>query len=105
MPQHRRQDGGGSVTDRADRRVDDRVDQLALSLVRLADDEHGQRRIEQVGALEANRLKQVAPTVFLARAGDVVERVEPDSRHHRTKCAEFGAIIKCEAAGVRGDRR
>ncbi|GIJ32594.1 hypothetical protein Vse01_17420 [Micromonospora sediminimaris] len=49
-----------------------------------------------MGALEADRLKQIAPTMFLARAGDVVERVEPDSRHHRTKCAEFGSIIKCE---------
>ena len=91
---HGRQDCRAAVAHRAGGGVDDRVDQLTLALVRLTDDQDPKRRVQQLGTLLPHRLEQVTTTMSTARTGDLVQHVQPDPGHHRTKCADFGSIIK-----------
>ncbi len=83
---HQRRDGGGDVVvDRADRRVDQRVDELALALLELADDQDADVRVGETGAGGVQPLGEIGPFVGggrLERQVDELDRLR--YRHDST---------------------
>ncbi|GHE99433.1 hypothetical protein GCM10017786_35720 [Amycolatopsis deserti] len=81
-------DGGRRVlADRAHRRVDQGVHQLALALAGLADHDHPQLLVEQLRSASADAVEEIRTPLGGADVGGVVQYVEPGRCKHAEECA------------------